>query len=337
MYTFIFDDSIPTPDLEPEKEQNIVFNNFYLKKTELDSISILTYKEFPKNEIMANPKDKIGKNNDIINGITNIFQEPKESYSKKDEEKEEKKEDKDRYGIDLHAQPITNDKDEKKVTILNNELKFFDESIEKEKFSSKYKKPPIFKQNRLKTKRERKKMKDNMKKRIKSHFLKGTKNKLNNILKEQNLKQSFNFPQRIVIDVTKERNKKNFGITLEETLSNGDYNSKIINNKRNKRDNDSKISFPNLYKRCKEIEKAKIIQEENKEILKALNDKTNAQLEIFLNKKMEVIYQEYLKSDEYENSIKRLKEEGNYYDYIHDYVQTAENLLFFDEGRKKRK
>ena len=52
---------------------------------------------------------------------------------------------------------------------------------------------------------------------------------------------------------------------------------------------------------------------------------------------MEVIYQEYLKSDEYENSIKRLKEEGNYYDYIHDYVQTAENLLSFDEGRKKRK
>ena len=68
-----------------------------------------------------------------------------------------------------------------------------------------------------------------------------------------------------------------------------------------------------------------------------MNDKTNAQLEIFLNKKMEVIYQEYLKSDEYENSIKRLKEEGNYYDYIHDYVQTAENLLSFDEGRKKRK
>lgn len=320
-------------DLKPEIDTTTEVNNNDFKNSELDEISIINYKEFQKDGTILNPENKIENEDEIRDEINNIFPEPKEPISKNNEEQEEKKEDKDRYGIDLDNQPIKHNQD-----VLNLDLKFFDESKTKEKFSDKYKTPPIFKQNRLKTKRKRKrkKMKDNMRKRIKSHFHKKIQNKLNDILKEINIEKSFNFPQLIVADVTRERNKNNFGITLEETLSNGVYNSKIFN-KIIKRDKISKILFSKLYKRYKEIKQVELIQENNKEILKILNENKNEKLQFLLKKKMEVIYEEYLKSDEYEDSIKKLKKEGNYYAYIHDYTEAAQNLLAFVKKEKKTK
>ena len=214
---------------EQNPENDLIRPN-YFNKFNLHEISFLEYKDDKKDFNLFNLKDDIKGDNEPFNGIKKQFPftYSKEPASKEEEEDNKIKEDELRFGLGPSQLP---QKQSFRRAEFNNELKIFNESLEK-KFSSKYKKDPIFKQNGLYIKRRRKRMGDNIRKRIKSDFCKGIKKKLNNILKDQNIDQFFDFPQSIVTDVTKERNKNNFDMTLEEMLSGGDYNSRIINKKR---------------------------------------------------------------------------------------------------------
>jgi len=151
---------------------------------------------------------------------------------------------------------------------------------------------------------KRKYMKDMMRKKIKSNFYKnlGKRLKMKKIILNQDI-----FPQKMIKDVSKEMCKNNLNMTLEELLKNID--KKEIN----ETFNDNKVNFKN-------------------EIIKSY-DNTKKDLFNILNKKIEEIYKEYLQSEEFKNSIKKLVEEGNFFDYIKDYIEAAERVV---EYYKKR-
>ena len=80
-------------------------------------------------------------------------------------------------------------------------------------------------------------------------------------------------------------------------------------------------------KKEKDIENWK----KNKELLEFLENNKDIcikfNLDNILNTSMKDIYKEYLISDEFQKSIEKLKDEGNYYEYIKNYMKTAKNLV----------
>ena len=94
-----------------------------------------------------------------------------------------------------------------------------------------------------------------------------------------------------------------------------------------------KISYKKLKERDKEIEreikreKAKRVWKENGQVLDILKVIKNENVEEILNIKMKDIYKEYLSSYEFQKSIEELKAEEKNYDYIHDYLILAKNVL----------
>jgi len=346
----IFCEEIFLIDNESEKPNEIIIANneqklenelkeedkhYNFNKAELDEVSFVEYKLDQKYFTFSNLKDNFKDEDEIFNEVKKIFptSESSESIQKKDERQEEIKQDEHRFGLKSDQFPVLPSLPQ---TFVNNELKLFDESIKKE-FSSKYSDNPIFKPVKLNAKRRRKNMKDNMRKRIKSDYCKVLKNKLNNMLGEYEIESLFDLPQLIVADVSKERNKNNLKMNLEEFLSEGVFINKYYKNekKRKKKDNNSKFFLWKLVRKYLEIKEAKIIQESNKNILDILKNKGNERINLFLNKTMKDIYKEYLNSDHFENSIKDLKNEGNLYDYIHNYIKVAKNYVnFFINGEK---
>ena len=61
--------------------------------------------------------------------------------------------------------------------------------------------------------------------------------------------------------------------------------------------------------------------------LKSYDNTKKKDLFNILNKKIEEIYKEYLESEEFKNSIKKLVEEGNFFDYIKDYIETPTEII----------
>ena len=52
------------------------------------------------------------------------------------------------------------------------------------------------------------------------------------------------------------------------------------------------------------------------------------------NKKIKELYKEYLDSQQFEESIMKLKEEGELFDYIHQYINIANNIInYFEESK----
>lgn len=311
---------------EQNPEDDLTIHN-HLNQLDFNQNLFLESKDEKKDFTLFNDKDDIKDDNETFNSIKKHFPftYSLEPISEEQEEENKIKEDQLRFGLEPNQNPALQSF---QLSELNEELKLFDESLEK-KFSSKYETKPIFKHNRLNTKRRRKIMGDNMRKRIKSDFCKGIKQKLNYILKDKNIDQFLDFPQTIVTDVTKERNKNNLGMTLEEVLSGGDYNSRIINKKRKKKESDSKIPLWFLVRRYIEIKETEKIMKNNKEILNILNQSQNESINILLKKNMEIIYEEYLNSKRFEKSIEGLKEKGNYYSYIYDYIEIAKKFVVF--------
>ena len=315
---------------EQNPEENLTKHN-YFSQLNLKEIPFLEYKGEKDEFTLFNYKGDIKVDDESSIEIQKNFpfEYPEEPNSKEKEEENNINEDELRFGLGpahpFPQQPL-------QMLELKIEMKLFDESLEKE-FSSKYEKKPIFKQNRLSTKRRRKLMGDNMRKRIKSDFCKGIKKELNKIIKDNNIAQFFDFPQSIITDVTKERNKNNLGMTLEELLSSGDYNSRIITKKR-KKDINSKFPLWNLTRRYIEVKETERIQKNNKELLNILEQNQNEQINVFLKKKMEKLYEEYLNSKRFEESIEGLIKEGNYYDYIYEYIEIAKAFVFFCKNKK---
>ena len=154
--------------------------------------------------------------------------------------------------------------------------------------------------------KKRKFMKDMIRKRIKSDFYRVIRKNLNSKInsKDINLKKSFDFPQTMITNVSKNHCKKNLNMTLKEILI---FYYKTDN---------QEINSINL-----------MISKNNKSIILLLENKKIYELEYIFSMKIVDLYNEYSKSNQFQESIRELIKEGNYFDYIKKYIEVAEKLV----------
>ena len=159
--------------------------------------------------------------------------------------------------------------------------------------------------------RKRGDMPDNMRKKINTDFYQNLTKFINTKLKDpeaqqKNLKFS-NFPQCIVANVTKELNKKIMNMALKELI------------------------LDDSFKNFNQLKERDITNyENNKAVINYLENKycKDVNYNIIMKMKMKDIYNEYLKSDEFQKSIEELKESGKFYfEYIKNYIEVAKNVV----------
>ena len=171
-------------------------------------------------------------------------------------------------------------------------------------YYEKYKDDFIFKV--MKEKKLRKEKPDDIRKKIKSRFFKSLKNYINKELDKKGIELKFEYlPQSFINNISKEEIKLMLDKTLKEII--------------------------NIY--C--IERNDEKSEKNLNLLKYLeeqkdknNDKINKIYKIFQTK-IKNLFNEYIHSEEFEQSLVKLKEEGNYFDYIKSYINEANNFINF--------
>jgi len=175
-------------------------------------------------------------------------------------------------------------------------------------------------------KNRKKKRDDHKRKRIKSDLCNHLIEILNKKLELINPYYYFEkIPQCEVTDVSIKENKKILNFTLKELLSYKAF---------------EKIPYTKLKNEKKELEREKERERNKKEfehntnILNLLEEKGNKELDNILNGKMKDIYEEYLDSEIFQNSIEELRREGKYYDYIYDYLIISKNLLRYYKVEK---
>ena len=172
------------------------------------------------------------------------------------------------------------------------------------------------KKNKKKTKekKKRKDKPDDVRKKIKSRFLKTTKNRINQMLKIAKSRVFFDFlPQCFICNISKLKNKPVIDMTFKELLSQKFYED--VEKKKdktflNKKTNPDKKKYENNAKALKYLE-------DNYEICKKSN------FNVIGNMKIKDLFKEYLKSEEFEREIEKLKDEQNNVNYIKDYIIKA--------------
>ena len=175
-------------------------------------------------------------------------------------------------------------------------------------------------------KNRKKKRDDHKRKRIKSDLCNHLIEILNKKLELINPYYYFEkIPQCEVTDVSIKENKKILNFTLKELLSYKAF---------------EKIPYTKLKNEKKELEREKKRERNKKEfehntnILNLLEEKGFKELDNILNGKMKDIYEEYLDSEIFQNSIEELRREGKYYDYIYAYLIISKNLLRYYKVEK---
>jgi len=157
---------------------------------------------------------------------------------------------------------------------------------------------------------KRKDNSDNIRKKVKSRFLKVLKNAVNEKLKLAGSKKFFNFlPQTFVSNVSKEKNKDMFDSTFKEIFSKNFCE-------------DKDRSQPDVKKFHHNLSVIEYL-ESNKEIAEKSNYNN------FKNMKFYKIFYEYLKSKEFELEIVSLKMERENEKYIREYIFKACNFIEF--------
>ena len=157
---------------------------------------------------------------------------------------------------------------------------------------------------RYNIRRKRRENNDNIRKKIKRGFFnKGLIHKLNMILKNQNINSYFEiFQQHFVGDVTKRTNNQLMNMTLEE----------IFEKKELYQESELK-SYKHNFNLVKSIE----IQE-------------NKELKNILNKKLYLIFEEYINSKEFLiDEINRLKNKKMDNEYIQRYIYLTKHFIEF--------
>ena len=155
--------------------------------------------------------------------------------------------------------------------------------------------------NVWKNKESRKEKPDEIRKKIKSRFFKSLKNCINDELNKISFPYKFEFlPQNFISNISKNENKIIINKTLKEIILD------------NKEDNSEKCN--NNIKLLEHLN----INKNNKEIGKIYN---------IFNQTFENLFSEYLESKEFKNSIIKLKEEGNYFEYIKDYIDKSKDFV----------
>ena len=175
---------------------------------------------------------------------------------------------------------------------------------------------------KAKEKKKRKEKPDDIRKKIKSRFLKSLKNRINQMLKIVKSKEFFDFlPQSFICNISKQKNKPIINMTFKELIlkkffEEEDKKDNNTNNKKllQRKTNPDKKKYDNNVKVLKYLE-------ENDEICKKSN------FNVIGNMTFKDLFKEYLKSEEFEKEIEKLKEEQNNDNYIKDYIIKAFNFI----------
>jgi hypothetical protein len=174
------------------------------------------------------------------------------------------------------------------------------------KYYEKYKNDFIFKV--MKEKKSRKEDPDEIRKKIKSRFFKSLKICINKELDRKGINKKFEYlPQSFISNISKGETKTMLDKTLKQIILDISYSNKV----------DEKLE--NNLNLLKYLEEEEISKD---------NGKINKIHKIF-HTQIKDLFNEYLKSEEFELSIIKLKEEGNYFDYIKSYINEADNFINF--------
>lgn len=170
---------------------------------------------------------------------------------------------------------------------------------------------------KIKEKKKRKEKPDDVRKKIKARFLKSTKNRINQMLKSANSKLYFDFlPQCFVCNISKVKNKPIINMKFKELLSQRFFEEEEKNDKESK----------------KKIKRDKKKYDTNIKVLRYLEKNDNickkSNFNIIGNMTFKDIFNEYLKSEEFEKEIEKLKIENNNNEiYVKNYIINAFNFI----------
>ena len=175
--------------------------------------------------------------------------------------------------------------------------------------------------NKIKTKNKQRKYKpDDIRKKIKTRFHKAIKNIINENLRKAGSNQFFDFlPQTFISNISRETNQKIMNLTYKELLEK-DFLS------------ESKIDSHQFN-----VDKLKY--EKNLKVLKYLEENPiisfNSGFHLMCKLSYAEILNIYFNSDEFEKSIKKLKEEKENDEYIKEYKLKAKTYVKFFSNRKE--
>ncbi len=173
---------------------------------------------------------------------------------------------------------------------------------------------------KVKEKKKRKEKPDDIRKKIKTRFLKAIKNRMNQMLKISKSKEFFDFlPQCFICNISKQKNKSIINMKFKELMSYKFYEEE------NKTDNNNKTMLqkkrsPDQKKYDNNVKVLKYL-EKNYDICKKSN------FNVIGNMTFREIFNEYLKSDEFEKEVEKLKTEQNNDKYIKDYMIKAYSFI----------
>ena len=184
------------------------------------------------------------------------------------------------------------------------------------KFKVKKKNQQITRRKRHKSVK-RKLKPDNIRKKIKSRFFKSIRMRMNKMLKEAKSKELFDLlPQCFIINITKKKNQQIMDMPFKTLLT---YNF-IAEEKNMEQHNNTKSAKDKWNVDIKKYDKnLRVIcyLEQNKEIAK------KSKFDVIGNMTVAQLFDEYLKSSEFEKEVAKLRNEGNDNSYIKDYIVKA--------------
>ena len=131
---------------------------------------------------------------------------------------------------------------------------------------------------------------------------------INKELNKKGINKKFEYlPQSFISNISKGETKIMLDKTLKQIILDISYSNKV----------DEKLE--NNLNLLKNLEEEEISKD---------NCKINKIHKIF-HTQIRDLFNEYLKSEEFELSIIKLKKEGNYFDYIKSYINEADNFINF--------
>jgi hypothetical protein len=174
---------------------------------------------------------------------------------------------------------------------------------------------------KVKEKKKRREKPDDIRKKIKSRFLKAIKNRMNQMLKSAKSKEFFDFlPQCFICNISKHANKSIINMKFKDLMSQKffkdsneekDFIKEIFMQKKT---NPDKKKYDNNVKTLKYLDK-------NNEICRKSN------FNVIGNMTVKELFKEYLKSEEFEKEVEKLKDEQNDDKYIKDYILKAYGFI----------
>ena len=200
--------------------------------------------------------------------------------------------------------PIFEPENAKIFKVVHRERTSLFTNLENDEIDSSTNDETLLKRKRFPEKRRRFENQDNMRKKLKRVFFNDALiAKLNAILSDNNIKfYLVKFPQNIIINITKDANKKLFDMSLEQIFETKElYDKKGLTN----------------YNHNLKVIRSKEVQE-------------NLELKTILNKKCCELFEEYINSKEFRvDEINRLKKKKMNNSYIQRYICLAKHLIEF--------